>query len=214
MNFGVESYNAAQESLRFGRALSELGDGAERPDLAVFYDGANGLATAVERVEVGRTDPDETYFQAVSNAERAARGTSRRTAAMTGTERAELAVELGAAQYRRAVRLSDDLGRGAGVHTVHLWQPLLATTPRRVFEGPLLAELHTDDTALDRVRTMYEDMRVSSRVDPVDLSDALAGATGPTFFDFEHTNERGAALIAEHVYHAIRPLLLARMAGR
>lgn len=56
VNFGVESYNAVQEALAFGLALA--GREATAPDLAVFYDGANELATAVERVEVGRTRPD------------------------------------------------------------------------------------------------------------------------------------------------------------
>lgn len=50
---------------------------------------------------VGRTDPDDVYFQAVSEDERAARGTSRRTAVLSPDERATLTVEFGAAQYRR-----------------------------------------------------------------------------------------------------------------
>ena len=214
VNFGVEGYNAMQEALAFGLALGGDRGSAAPPDLAVFYDGANELATAVERVDVGRTDPDDVYFQAVSEDERAARGTSRRTAALSPDERTALTVDLGAAQYRRAAAIVTDLARGADVPVVHLWQPLLATTARQGFEAPLLDVLDVDPDGLSQVRSVYDRMRSSSGVDPVDLSDAMTGATGPTFFDFEHTNERGARIVARRIYAAIRSTLVAQSERR
>lgn len=93
----------------------------------------------------------DVLFQAVSNPERATRGTSKRTASMSPDERCAPTVELGAAQFRQAVELARDLGRGAGA---------------------------------------------------------------PTFFDYEHTNELGAELVARRIYESIKPQLVARSTGR
>lgn len=195
VNFGVEGYNSYQEALSFARALS-LGP---PPDLVVFYDGANEVATAIERVSVGFLDPKFPYFVAVGP-ERGKRGESAETAKWTSEQRNKRTVELGAAQYRQAAAMSDDLARGARVGVVRYWQPSLVTTPVRPFSEALYARIGADESTVSQIRSLYDGIRHDSGVDSVDLRDALVGVDHPTFFDWEHTNELGAAAVASAMY--------------
>lgn len=199
VNFGVEGYNAYQETLAFGRALT-LGPA---PNLVVFYHGVNEVATAVERVTIGALDPKVPYFVAVGP-ERGKRGLSAETAAWTDEERNKHTVELAAAQYRQAAKMADDLANGAGVGVVRYWQPSLATTPPQPFSQPLYDRLGADALAVEQGRSMYADIRTESGVDSIDLSDALAGVSKPTFFDWEHTNELGASVVADAMYRDLK----------
>jgi hypothetical protein len=195
VNFGVEGYNAYQESLEFARALTL----EAAPDLVVFYDGVNEITTAVERVTVGYLDAKVPYFVAVGP-ERGTRGTSARTAAWTDEQRNERTVELAATQYRQAAATADGLARSVGVPVVRYWQPTLATTPKRPFAAPLYDRLGADDETMREGRSMYDAIRTRSGVETTDLRNALAGVDRPTFFDWEHTNELGAAIVARAMY--------------
>ncbi|WP_426574213.1 hypothetical protein [Aquihabitans sp. McL0605] len=200
-NFGVESYNNYQETMAFAAALST----GRRPDLVVFYDGANELATAVERVDVGRTDPGEIYYQAASAKERKARGESSATRRLTAAQRDDLAVKVGGAQYRRGVLLGQQLGGADKIPVVHVWQPVFAATPPPPVAEPVVARLGLDDESLASVGGLYRRVLQASKVKPIDLFEALGGVEEPTFFDFEHTNELGASLVAKALYERLRP---------
>ncbi len=193
VNFGVEGYNAYQGALAFGRALTV----EPAPDLVVFYDGVNELATAVERVTVGFVDPDVPYYVAVGP-ERGKRGTSAETAAWTDEERSRRTVELAATQYRQAATMADELA--GDVPVVRYWQPSLVTTPMQPFAKPLYQRLGADEAAMREGRSLFDAIRTESGVEPTDLRDALAGEDKPTFFDWEHTNELGAAAVATAMY--------------
>ena len=203
VNFGVESYNGYQETMAFADALAK----DDPPDLVVFYDGVNELSTAIERFDIGSTDPDQTYYQAPSDKERQERGTSTRTSKLSQEERDDLIVRLMAGQYARGARIARMLGEGAGVPVVHVWQPHLATTTRHDFEGPLLKWLKVDPPTLDYVGRLYTQAMQRSGVDPIDLRGALSSADQPTFIDFEHTNERGAQIVAAALYERLHPQL-------
>jgi lysophospholipase L1-like esterase len=199
VNFGVESFNNYQETLAFAGALAN----EDRPDLVVFYDGANDVATAVERVQVGRIDPGDVYYQAVSQEEAAERTKAGSAPNLDEQARDDLVIELGAAQYRRGVEIARWLAKGAGVPIVHMWQPSVASAPPPEVARPLIGHLGLTDDGLEQVRTLFSGIRDRSGTDPVDLSSALAGVDEPTFFDFEHTNELGARVIATAMYEQL-----------
>lgn len=203
VNFGVESYNNYQETMAFADALAK----GDPPDLVVFYDGVNEMSTAIERLDIGSTDPEQTYYQAPSNKERQERGTSTRTSKLSQEDRDAIVVRLMAGQYGRGARIARMLGEGAGVPVVHVWQPHLATTTRHDFEAPLLEELKVDAGTLDYVGRLYTQAMQRSGIDPIDLRGALSSADQPTFIDFEHTNERGAQIVAAALYERLHPQL-------
>jgi lysophospholipase L1-like esterase len=48
----------------------------------------------------------------------------------------------------------------------------------------------------------------------IDLSEALDGTAEPLMYDFVHTNELGARIVAEAIYKRVKPQLLAAAGGR
>jgi hypothetical protein len=203
VNFGLASYNNYQETLVFVQALEEL----PPPDLAVFYDGANEWSTALERVNYGEIEPGGIYFQAASEEERAERVSRAPAVTASSEEQFELAVTLGAEQYRRGVGIARAAGAAKGVEVVHIWQPGLWSTPVRPFTQPLLERWQFTPETLEQIRRIMDEMRDRSGVGPIDLGDALVDVERPTFFDPAHTNELGARVIAERMYRELRPRL-------
>lgn len=203
VNFGAGSYNNFQGTLAFLDALTR----EEPPDVAVFYDGANEWSTALERLNYGELDPERVYFQAASEEERAERQARAPEMTLDEDEQKELVVELGAEQYRRGADLARWAGAANDVEVVHLWQPGLWSTPVRPFARPLLDAWGIDEAMLADLDATMSAMRERSGVEPIDLSDALAAVDQPTFYDFAHTNELGARVIAEQLYEYLRPEL-------
>lgn len=201
VNFGIESFNNYQETMAFAEALSD----GPPPDLVVFYDGANELASAVERVQVGRLDPADIYYQAPSQAERARRGASSEVEKMTGEERTERVVSLAALQYRRGVELGRKLAGAYGVPVVYLWQPQFTTTASAPFSKTLMEHLGLDEHSMNATGQLFSDVLSRSGTGATDMLDALSGVDRPTFFDNEHTNELGARLIATKIYGQLKP---------
>ncbi len=203
VNFGLASYNNYQETLVFVQALEEL----PPPDLAVFYDGANEWSTALERVNYGEIEPGRIYFQAASEEDRAERVSRAPAVTASSEEQFELAVGLGAEQYRSGVDIARAAGAAKGVDVVHIWQPGLWSTPVRPFTQPLLDRWQFTPDTLEQIRRIMDEMRDRSGVGPIDLGDALVDVDRPTFFDPAHTNELGARVIAERMYDELRPRL-------
>lgn len=203
VNFGAGSYNNFQETMAFLDALSR----EDPPDVAVFYDGANEWATALERLNYGELDPDRVYFQAASDEERAERQARAPEMTLDEAEQRELAIELAAEQYRRGAEIAQWAAAANDVELLHVWQPGLWSTPVRPFAQPLLDAWGFDQASLDDLDEMMTEMRERSGVDPIDLSGALAEVDRPTFYDYMHTNELGARVIAEQLYVHLRPSL-------
>lgn len=111
--------------------------------------------------------------------------------------------------HRRGRRLVEALGTSYGFEPIFFWQPYLYTREPLTPAEEELVDLPGYDTAVWDPMTAR--VRAQLGPDVVDLSDALDGVPDPLFWDFVHTNERGAALVAE----AMRPRVLAaaRAAG-
>jgi lysophospholipase L1-like esterase len=107
------------------------------------------------------------------------------------------AADAAVAIHRRGVDHVTALGAGYGFDALFFWQPYLYTKDPLAPAEVELVGLPGYDT--DVWFPMTE--RVRSRLaDPViDLSDALDGEARSLFWDFVHTNEAGAALIADAI---------------
>jgi len=53
----------------------------------------------------------------------------------------------------------------------------------------------------------YDAARADMHPSVVDISDVYAGVEEAMYYDFVHTNERGAALVAKVMYDQLRPQL-------
>jgi hypothetical protein len=110
-----------------------------------------------------------------------------------GVERGRDAVAI----YQQAVGLVQHLAATYGFRAEFFWQPLLYTKP--VVEG--------EQDALTRFGATPEAWYASSaearrhlKPPVIDLSDVLDDVHEPVFVDFDHTNERGAEVIASAIY--------------
>ncbi len=234
-NFGHPAYANWQQVQLLEYRLSR----GERPDIVVFYDGFNDLtlqthfgvhrdpthlffglpaptpsaeesvatvvrewwadhsavAQAVERVR-DRFD-DEPEIVVADTAEGSAIDTVDPVAA------AEAAVAI----HRQGVDHVTALAEGYGFRTLFFWQPFLYTRAELTPAEQELIGLPGYDTdvwlpMIDHARGLL--------ADPViDISDATDQEPTSVFWDFVHTNERGAELVAA----AIEPHLRAAVAG-
>ncbi len=114
------------------------------------------------------------------------------------------AADAALAIHRRGVDHVVALGRAYGFTPVFFWQPYLYSRDPLTAAETELVDLPGYDTGVWRPMTD----RIRARLgDPViDLSDVFDGVEGPLYWDFVHTNERGAALVAEAM---LEPVLLA-----
>jgi hypothetical protein len=118
---------------------------------------------------------------------------------------------LAASIYGRGVNLAQRLARSYGFETAFFWQPFLYS--KRIVKGEeqLKGWLGADADSWSKA-----DDAARSRLDPavIDLSESLDGVRKPVMYDFVHTNEVGARVIARALYERLRPRLLALSEGR
>ncbi|MEZ5322018.1 MAG: SGNH/GDSL hydrolase family protein [Microthrixaceae bacterium] len=200
VNFGVPAQVNWIETLRFAEALHSR---APKPDLVVFYDGVNDAGTTYERTEFGNPDPDQSVRQAISDRERRALGRTFRSEHRRVVP-AAMRVPLAAGQYRRGVELARWLAASEGVPVRHFWQPELATKRLSEADGILLRDSGIRAVDLHGIAAEYRSIMTRSGVDPIDLTRALDHETVPIYLDWGHTNERGARVVAEALYRALR----------
>ena len=217
VNFGVPAYTNWVETEVLAQQLTVR----QPPDLAVFYDRANEFGTAIDMRSLGahlqgriaRTIISRFSDDDIANLYGDAVKVSN-----------ELMVDQAADQYRRGVTLAGALASSYGFEVVHFWQPQLSSKRLGPHDDRPVdffgRELDFDNTLSDEARrdralevladnhASYDQMRIRSGVDPIDISDALDEATGPTYFDLTHTNEYGALLAAEAIYKHLRPILV------
>lgn len=204
VNHGVSGYVNWQGSQYF---IDELEAGG-RPDVAIFLDGANETALAIEREAYGLLDPAETYHLSMEDDQRALLAQSAKARGYTPTGDLDLAARVGAEQYRRGVEAVRAAGEAHGVETLVLWQPHLYTMP---LDRPLvvdaLEQWDIDQQYQQEVGELARRLAAYSGVDPVDLTGIFDDVDAPVFFDVSHCNEFGALVQAEAIVEVLLPLL-------
>jgi hypothetical protein len=184
--FGFPSYLAWQEVGLLRRVLSQR----PRPGLVVFYHGVNDLAAICKQLALGAT-PDgrgnPLFEEQPEDPE------------VDCKEDPEATGRLLAASVSRAV--TDARAAAAPAPVVEFWQPFLATRRHVPSDAPLLERLGTTEEVRRSQHPPYV-AAIAAREDeaPIDLLDALDAHDGPVYFDWAHTNERGARLIAEAMW--------------
>jgi hypothetical protein len=194
VNLGVSGYVNWQEATWFADRLAE----GPPPDLAVFYDGANETALAIEREAYGLLDPADTYQLSMTDEQREELAAGAEARGYEPSGDLELAAEVQAAQYRRGIDLARSAAAAHDVEVLPVWQPHLYTIDP---DAPLVADaLELWDLTLERrdeLASLSAEIAARSGVDPVDLSGSLDEVDGPVFFDISHANEFGARRQAE-----------------
>lgn len=205
VNRGVSGFVNWQEAAWL-RRLVEAGD---VPDLAVFLDGGNEGALAWDRIRDGYVDPGDRMTLAVSDEERTARAAhAERTGWRPPRDPGRLWVELVSSQYRDGVLESRRLAAANGFEVVHFWQPQLMTLPAdRPRVRDLIESLGTSRAQMDRDARLLDRARRRSGVDPIDLTGIFDRVRRPVFYDFIHSNEAGARLIAGAMLEHLWPTL-------
>jgi lysophospholipase L1-like esterase len=118
---------------------------------------------------------------------------------------------LAASIYGRGVDLDRRFAGSYGFETAFFWQPFLYSKHIVPGEEELRGWLGTDADAWRAA-----DRSARSHLDPavVDLSDSLNGVSKPVMYDFVHTNELGARVVARALYERLRPELLRLSQGQ
>lgn len=108
--------------------------------------------------------------------------------------------------HRRGVDLAQSLGEGFGFELAFFWQPFVYTRDAAVEgEEPVIGSWGTDPAAWTAAS---DAARAEIHPSVVDISDAYADVAEPLYYDYVHTNERGAELVAAEMYDRLRPRLL------
>jgi hypothetical protein len=118
--------------------------------------------------------------------------------------------ELAASIYARGQDITTRLADSYGFRAAFFWQPFLYGKRIHPGEQELVGWLGTDGDAWAAA-----DRAARSRLaeSTVDLSRALDRVDEPVMYDFVHTNELGAKVIARAMYNRLRPQLR-ELAGR
>lgn len=114
--------------------------------------------------------------------------------------RGRLAASIHARGVDLAVRVADSYG----IQTAFFWQPFLYSKQSHPGEEQVMGWLGTDAEAwreADRVARSHLGAPVQ------DLSTALDSVKQPVMYDFVHTNELGAKVMARALYERLRPAL-------
>jgi hypothetical protein len=112
---------------------------------------------------------------------------------------------LAAAIHARGVDLAQRLAESYGFRTAFFWQPSLYTKRLHPGEEEVDGWLGTDPGAWRQANRAAR-ARLAAPVQ--DVSAALDGVDNPVMYDFVHTNELGAEVMARVLYERLRPQLL------
>lgn len=185
-NFGYPAYLAWQEVGLLRRLLAS----EPKPDLIVIDHGINDYASVCRQlgrgVPVGGRDNfllDEIPDQPVIDCQADPARTGRLLDASVGSQMAV------------ARKLAGD------IPLVEMWQPYSATRPANDTDAAIFGRTDADRAGSDRHTRAYLDALHRAERPVVDLTDAIGPEVkGPIYFDWVHTNERGARLIAEAMW--------------
>jgi hypothetical protein len=115
--------------------------------------------------------------------------------------------------YERGVDIARRLAGSYHVRTAFFWQPILYS--KRSVPGELAAPERLG-TVPGAWRRAYAVAQSRLRPPVIDLANALNPMAAPVMYDFVHTNEQGARVVAQTVYQRLLPTLreLARRGRR
>jgi lysophospholipase L1-like esterase len=240
VNYGTPAYVNWQESLQLQSLLSA----GHRPDVAVFYDGANELVSQFSQGP--HSDPETTLTRQIGG--QLGFGLTRpptgrggllgftdawarvsvvhrlgeRVGVLSdpdgpsddvlvspwlGTQNVKVAARgsYAASIYSRGVDVVRRLADSYGIRANFFWQPSVYS--KRVLEGEQRAvgSLGTDPAAWTLAA---KTARAALPARAVDLSTVLDSTRKPLMYDFVHTNELGARIVAQAIYRRLRPQLL------
>lgn len=187
VNFGWSSYMAWQEAGLLRRLLELRGS----PDLIVFLHGINDQSGLCRRMAAGvgplaRTNPlteahlDEGPKVLECNTNPAATG------------------EVLAGVVDAAMLEAEAMA--PGVPMIEFWQPTAYTRAPFPSENELLDHMQVDRSGFDAQRAIYLAALRADKTPPVDLTAVFDDRTEPIFFDWAHTNELGARIVAEAMW--------------
>ena len=210
VNFGVSGDVNWIETIRFAQALEDL----PLPDLVVFYDGTNEEGVGYQRMEDGLIDPDVIERPYLSDEEQNLHSGSYGGETIDqGPERVQLHIDLTARQYRRGVDVGRRLAGSYGTEVMYFWQPVAVAKDPSPADAELYRRLGFDQDMVPETTRNYEAILETSGAGSIDLTAALDDTDQPVFFDFNHTNERGAAIVAAEMYEYLEPQLATLSAG-
>jgi lysophospholipase L1-like esterase len=197
----------------------------EAPDLVVFYDGANDLSLQESLASQGRATSDRpaSLIDAELNEILRERSTmddvtgGEATATTQLDPAATTPDALGArvlTRYSRGVSVARAAASGAGVPIRFFWQPQLSTkTPLNEVDASTLDTIGSSDQATASNRALANAVRAGlPSLGVTDLSTTFDGQNEAIYWDSVHTNEVGAALIAQRMYAELGPELRAARA--
>jgi lysophospholipase L1-like esterase len=182
VNYGASAYTTWQEVKLYERKLRT----EPRPDLVVFYDGINDYSVACSKVENGHPA--------------ASKGPNE------GSKAPNCETRPGSMVADVAAWMSQwqEEARALGVPVVQFWQPdAFSIDPR---PAALWRKLGLPADMSQR-RDAEAAIRKAIDPPPVDLSDVFDGHREPLLFDYAHTNERGARIVAEAMWAKLRPMV-------
>lgn len=232
VNHGQPGWVMSQSAIALAEALKQ----GRRPDVVVFYDGANDVFAAVTQDKVGLPQNSEKRtreFNLVNPKRRAellreaVLGLLPHTTALipqlTGAdgltpladeELARRSEEM--AEYMGATaRQVRALGAAYGFKTVFVLQPMIFDKPNKTpFEQRAAVQVHMAkpyDVAYERLRA---DAGFAGQGDFLDLSRMFADVSDAMFVDFWHLGEPGDARVGQAIAQAVRPLLPGRDTAR
>ncbi len=225
-NYGQSAYSLWQEV----RLFEELLASGQVPDIAVFLDGYNDTVARYDWPGTGR-DPTtlegdfrellargEAHRRAERGPAGAVRGaielyanhsaTGRIWQALFGAPQyrpkkpstpspAEIAEQV-AVSYERSVDVARRLGASYGVDTFFFWQPTVVDKPE-VAQG----EQFVTGSKWTGFASVWSEVTPQVTDVAIDLTGVYDGHPEALFTDIVHTNERGAALIAERIWEWI-----------
>lgn len=224
-NFGQRGFVSWQEALLFEQLTAE----GDRPDLAVFYDGGNDVATQYQPSTAGfPTHYDVDAVSQILTGTDAGGGETRPRSPRWGdvweAYRQNSALHRAGRELQAWVR-----GSPAGAQQANDWRTL---DPSQVgLDAAAIyrrARTFIIDTAEARgITPVHYWQPVRSGSDPVAYASALSAIGPPTldisgilrgrddvFLDDLHTNEEGAEIVARQMWADLRPLVADIEAGR
>jgi len=216
VNRGVPGELLWQETQRFG--WDAFGD---RPDLVIFYDGANDVGRAFPE-SVAADQVDETPLSpGIEELASAYQDDSRPSFAILDVPdgarllpRRQLVTldpidgaTHSMSRYERSRQASETIARGAEVPVRWFWQPTQ-------FTRPISNEPHNSPDADRETRELHEHARSLLSPKVTDLADVLDDYSDPMFWDGVHTNETAAAIVADAIYDSLQSDLAALASGQ
>lgn len=186
-NYGWSSYVAWQEVQLLDRLLAEH----PHPDAIVFLHGINDLSQVCRHLAAGipagtRTNPmtdkaldqEDAVFDCYADTERSA----------------EVLADVVNTSMDAAERMAGP------IPILEYWQATAATRAPHPSDAGLLERLGKTSDELRFQNRIYLAALHHDDTPPIDLTDALDDVDEPMFFDWAHTNEAGAQIVAQAMW--------------